>query len=169
MASANGFLEHRDGASCSSYIGIHLQRSSYFGQQKTSRWEGNNNSSVKRRGPEIGNLRADLALRDRLLSLRRFDYFLSLQTLRTLYHREFHLLAFLKGTISIGLDGGVMYKHIAALGPFNEPVAFGIVEPLHSTCLSTTHLLRDPFQIIKNLSYMFLKFEEASKPKPALT
>ena len=110
-----------------------------------------------------------MVVRENLSGLRRFDYFLSLQTFRTLYHREFDLLAFLKGTITIGLDGGVMHEHIATLGPFNEPVAFGIVEPLHSTCLSTAHSLRDPFQIIKNLSYMFLKFEEASKPKPALT
>jgi hypothetical protein len=84
-----------------------------------------------------------------------FGYFLCLKTLGPLDDCEFNLLAFFEGAVAIGLNGSVMHEDISTGAPFNKTVSLRIVEPLNFSSLST-HRSRDPFQSIKNLSYMFL-------------
>jgi len=58
-------------------------------------------------------------------------YVRSLQTLGTLLYREFDLLAFLKLTIALHLDGGKMDENVLAVFAANETIPLGGVEPLN--------------------------------------
>jgi len=55
----------------------------------------------------------------------------SLPALRTFCEFELHLLAFLQASESARLDGRVMDENVWSVIAANEPVTFGVVEPLY--------------------------------------
>jgi hypothetical protein len=57
----------------------------------------------------------------------------SLQTFGAIFDGEFHLLAFVKGAVALGLDGGKMNEDIRATFLGNEAVAFAAAEPFDGT------------------------------------
>ena len=56
---------------------------------------------------------------------------LRLPALRPLCHIECHLLPFLQAAETTGLNGREMHEYIFAVLPADEPIALGIVKPLH--------------------------------------
>jgi hypothetical protein len=46
---------------------------------------------------------------------------------------EFHLLALAQGPEARALNGSEMHEDILAIGTLDEPIALGIIEPLHFT------------------------------------
>lgn len=62
----------------------------------------------------------------------RHDVF-GLETLRPLFHFEFHLLPFVQRFIAVRLDGGEMNENVFARLSLNESVPFGGIKPFHCT------------------------------------
>ena len=58
---------------------------------------------------------------------------LGLQALRALGYIKLHTLPLLQAAESARLDGGLVNKYVSTAVAGDEPVAFGIVEPLHSS------------------------------------
>src|ERR1051326_8797733 len=61
-----------------------------------------------------------------------------LQTLGPFRHLEFHLGAFIQGTVALRLNGREVYEHIFSVLPLDKAIALGCIEPLH--CAFFFHL-----------------------------
>ena len=57
-----------------------------------------------------------------------------LRALRAIDDLEFDRLTLFQGPEAVATDRGVMHEYVAAALPFNESVAFSVVEPLDLTC-----------------------------------
>src|SRR5438270_388535 len=66
-------------------------------------------------------------------SLYRFDIF-CLPAFGALDHVELHLLTLLQAAEPSRLDGGEMHENILSVLSTDEPIALGIIEPLHRSC-----------------------------------
>src|ERR1700676_1336292 len=62
---------------------------------------------------------------DALAHIGRLRAFLSFRDF------ELHFITFLKALVTLGCDGAVMNKKIRGVRTSDEPVAFGVVEPLY--------------------------------------
>src|SRR5579864_3889078 len=71
--------------------------------------------------------------------LLSFAYVGSLRSFLALHNFEFHGVAFLKALVAFSGDGAVVDEHVRPVVPSYEPVAFCVVEPLHST-FQTIHV-----------------------------
>ena len=60
----------------------------------------------------------------------------------TLNHVELHPVALGEAAKALGLDGGVMDKHIRPALTSDEPETLRVVEPLHSTSFHVNLFLR---------------------------
>src|SRR6266496_2030619 len=59
-------------------------------------------------------------------------YVLGLQTLGSLLHLEFHLRAFIQGSVAVRLDSRKMNEHVIAAGTLDESISLGSIKPLHN-------------------------------------
>src|SRR5688572_28405928 len=57
-----------------------------------------------------------------------------LRTLGAIDDLEFDRLTLFQGPEAVATDRGVVHEHVAATLTFNEPVPFGVVEPLDLAC-----------------------------------
>lgn len=60
-----------------------------------------------------------------------------LQALGSLFHFKFNSLPFVKGLVTLGLNGAVVDENIFATLPLNEPVALAGVKPFYRSLFST--------------------------------
>src|SRR5579864_3310694 len=74
-----------------------------------------------------------------ILSLLSFAYVGSLRSFLALHNLELHGVAFLEALVAFSGDGAVVDEHVRPVVPSYEPVAFCVVEPLHST-FQTIHV-----------------------------
>src|SRR5690348_9746157 len=56
-----------------------------------------------------------------------------LRSFLALHNLELHRIAFLQALIAFAADGAVVNEHIGSVVPSDEPVSFGVIEPLHSS------------------------------------
>jgi hypothetical protein len=77
--------------------------------------------------------------RETNLQLSDFGHVRCLRALLALGDLEFHLIAFLQALVALGTYRAVVHENVWALVTADEPISFGIVEPLHST-LQAFHL-----------------------------
>jgi hypothetical protein len=64
-----------------------------------------------------------------------------LRSFLALHNLELHRVAFLQALVAFAGDGAVVNEHIGSIVPSNEPISFGIIEPLHSSFQSIHVLL----------------------------
>src|SRR5687767_53434 len=57
-----------------------------------------------------------------------------LRTLGAIDDLEFDRLTLFQGPEAVATDRGVVHEHVAATLALNEPIAFGVVEPLDLAC-----------------------------------
>jgi hypothetical protein len=99
--------------------------------------------------------------------LEAYDAF-GLQALRTLLHLEFNGLALVEGLVPIGLNRRKVHKDVLSGLTLNKSIAFGGVEPLHSTLLSA-HFLTPVFIHKAELSYSWDRPESYLRLRVAST
>src|SRR5258708_37118595 len=69
------------------------------------------------------------------LRLRVIDV-LGLQTFGSALYLELYFASLLQRLVTVHLDRREVDKYVFAIGPLNEPIALGGVEPFHSTFFS---------------------------------
>src|SRR6516165_8763251 len=113
----------------------------------------------RRRQKNGGSLRSRRAYEIQTRLSGRFGHIRCLRPFRALHYFEFDRISFLQRTVTLADDRRIMYEHIGPVVPPNEPVPFGIIEPLYSSLHFVSPLAGD-----SNVSYSWGGMKLQSPP-----
>jgi hypothetical protein len=72
-----------------------------------------------------------------------------LETFRSLFDAELHLLTFLQAAVAVGLDCGVMYEYIRPTLTLNEAITLARIEPFDCSYNTIVHFKPSPYVELK--------------------